>query len=166
MGSAVAENSFSQQRNERPGFGTFVFWFLGLVAADQILKSWAFGNFGDGKFIGFYPYLGLSQFKNFNFAFSLAMPIWLIYLVYAVILTMIIYYLSKNFLPISRLSFLAWCLILAGAFSNVGERVALGYVRDFIYILTGIFNLADGYIVLGVGILLFAEKVKTKSQLL
>lgn len=164
MGLGEAENFFSQQKNERPKLRAFVFWFLVLIAADQILKYWIFSGGRSQKFIGLYPYLGLMNFKNSNFAFSLQLPIWLIYLVYTVILIIIVYYLIKNYSAISRQAFWAWCLILAGAFSNVGERIVLGYVRDFIYILSGIFNLADGYIILGVAVLLFAERVKLNAK--
>jgi lipoprotein signal peptidase len=49
-------------------------------------------------------------------------------------------------------------MIFAGAASNIGERILLGYVRDFIYISlykwTGVYNAADGYIILGIVLLL------------
>jgi lipoprotein signal peptidase len=53
-------------------------------------------------------------------------------------------------------------LILAGAVSNVGERTIFGFVRDWVYIYTGVFNLADGYIILGI-IILFFYSLMTKT---
>ena len=49
-------------------------------------------------------------------------------------------------------------LTFAGALSNVVERIVLGSVRDFIYIIfyhwVGVYNLADGYIIAGIILLL------------
>ena len=57
---------------------------------------------------------------------------------------------------------LAWALVLAGGASNIIERIIMGSVRDFIYIhwrnLTGIYNLADFYIIVGVLVLLVAPR--------
>ena len=69
------------------------------------------------------------------------------------------YYVFKNYRIFSFFSSLAWTLIFAGALSNIAERLYLGYVKDFIYIdfyhWVGIYNLADGYIIVGIIILLF-----------
>ena len=60
------------------------------------------------------------------------------------------------------MAYFAWMLIFAGAASNIGERILLGYVRDFIYITfykwTGVYNAADFYILIGIVILLFVNK--------
>jgi lipoprotein signal peptidase len=58
---------------------------------------------------------------------------------------------------LTRLSRFAWALIVAGAVSNIGERLLLGSVRDYIRLSTGIFNLADGYILMGMFILLWVS---------
>ncbi len=98
-------------------------------------------------------------FHNQAFAFSLPLPVWLMYGIYATVLAVIIYYAWNNYRQFTLAASLAWALIFAGAFSNVVERLVLGYVRDFIYISffrwTGVYNLADFFIILGVIILLF-----------
>jgi len=131
-------------------FLAFVFLFVSLILIDQGFKQ-----------------LASNVFFNQNFAFSLPLPTWLMYIIYTVILVWLIYYLGKNFYKISLGSKLAFTLILAGAFSNVSERLILGGVRDFIFIslagLTGVYNLADGYIILGVGLLL-CYGLTTKDQ--
>ncbi len=115
-------------------------FLLVLVGLDQLVKTYAH-----------------NVFKNNFFAFSLPLPVWLMYLVYATVLAGMVYYCVKNYRVFSLLQTLAWTLIFAGAVSNIGERITLGYVRDFIYILNGVFNLADGYIIAGVLMLLLSK---------
>lgn len=160
MADSQAENLHNQiKKDEGSHVGSFVFWFLsvaGLVALDQLVKIFVFkyippqGN----------NYLALTQFKNFNFAFSLPVPVGIMYGIYSVILLTIFLYLSKNYYLLPSPSKWAWALIVAGALSNVGERLLTGSVRDFIYIYHGIFNLADGYIIFGILLLLFQAKKK------
>lgn len=97
-------------------------------------------------------------FLNQRFAFGLPLPSGLMFLVYGIILFWIVVYCRRHFTKFNRLEILAWTLILAGGISNLGERIVLGFVRDYIYVWTGVFNLADAYIILGVLILLFMNK--------
>ena len=57
-------------------------------------------------------------------------------------------------------------LILAGAVSNIIDRLYLGYVRDFIDFNLGFtFNLADGMVVVGlIAIFLFNMPIAIKDQ--
>lgn len=123
--------------------GSFV--FLLLIAVDQLTKNWA-----------------ANIFQNHNFAFSLPMPLYVMYGIYFIGIAAIAVYLFKHQQNLSKIDFFSWMMILAGAMSNVGERVVLGYVRDWIYIKNGIFNIADGYIILGVVILLI-NSLMTKT---
>lgn len=113
-----------------------------------------------GKFIASQH---LPIFKNYAFAFSLPLPLPLIYLTYGVILLAIAGYLLTRIRKLDGREALAWTLILAGSLSNVGERLATGYVKDFIYLFSGVFNFADFYILCGAALLLFrrpGEKVE------
>ena len=149
----------NHKKNERMTWSSFVFWSLVgfvLIGLDQITKYLAFhGSFGN--FLGPIPGMRKLLYLNNDFAFSLPLPLPLMFAFYALILFLIIRYLAKNWLKLGDWSRFAWTLILAGAISNIVERVVLGYVRDFVYILSGIFNLADGCIVAGVIILLIAS---------
>lgn len=115
------------------------FVFLFLIGLDQAAK-----------------FFSTNIYRNYNFAFSLPVPTAAMYLIYFSAVGAIVFYLAKNFLVLPQLAVVSWVLILAGAASNIGERLVLGYVRDFIYILNGIFNLADAYIILGAIILIFS----------
>jgi lipoprotein signal peptidase len=123
------------------------FVFLLLVLIDQLVKC-----------------LVRDIFKNDLFAFSLPLPSWMMFAVYAIILFFIIRYCIKSYKIFSSYQWFAWTLILAGAALNIGERIILGYVRDFIFITTGVFNLADGYIIAGVVILLFFGLLKNNAN--
>ncbi len=155
------------QRNTSAFNGAFVFLYIFIfalaVGLDQITKHLVFVNNSTSKINLFHSYLGVQAFKNYYFAFSLPVPTVLMYAIYLFILILIGRYLISNFKNINHASWIAWVLIIAGALSNVIERSILGYVRDFIYIFTGIFNLADFYIILGVVILL-AQQAKLSNE--
>lgn len=120
-----------------------VFLFIFLLAVDQ----------GSKKMVK-------QEFLNYKFAFSLNVPPVLIYVIYTFVVGAIIYYIAGHCKNFSKTAALAWILILAGAFSNIGERIVFGYVRDWIYIYNGIFNLADFYIIAGIILLLFQPSKK------
>ncbi len=111
--------------------------FFSLILLDQITKHWT-------------P----DQFKNYQFAFSLPVPTSLMYVIYFLVMSVMTVYILQNYFKFRIGETIAWGLILAGGLSNVGERLFLGYVRDWIYLFNGVFNLADGYIILGILILL------------
>ena len=92
-------------------------------------------------------------FLNNQFAFSLPLPLWVMYSIYAVVLAIAGYFCAKNFSKFGLGQKAGWLLVWAGAFANVGERITYGQVRDWIYIANGVFNLADGFILLGILIL-------------
>ena len=145
--------------NER--LWSFVFWFLSLIFLDQICKYLIFNFAREGvlAFLG-RPFVGIILFYNQYFAFSLPFGSNLIYSIYFLVLTIIVVYLYFNFQKLSNYDYVGWLLVVAGAVSNIAERIISGRVQDFIYILSGIFNLADFYIILGLLILLFAKKKK------
>ncbi len=92
-------------------------------------------------------------FKNYDFAFSIKLPQTLIYSIYLILLAALGYWFinkaQKNWQ-----NKIAFVLILSGALSNIVERIYLGYVRDFIYIYNGVFNIADFFIISGIVILI------------
>lgn len=124
--------------NERKLIYSFV--FLLLIFVDQATKQKA-----------------NTVFHNNAFAFSLPLPVWLIYGLYLFFISIMVVYVHRQFKQFIAVDFIAWTLIFSGATSNIAERIIFGYVRDWIYILNGILNLADFYIILGL-ILLFLKK--------
>lgn len=138
MENSETRESIKQITNyEGKKYSAFVFSFLGLVVADQLSKFYA-----------------ENIFKNSVFAFSLPLPIWLIYGIYGLVVVLMVVYVTKHFQSFSKQQIFAWVLIFAGACSNIIERIILGYVRDWIYIGNGVFNIADLVIILGIVFLL------------
>lgn len=97
-------------------------------------------------------------FYNQNFAFSLPLPVTVMYLVYGLVLTVASIYLLKSFRAITNRERLAWVMIIASGLSNVLERLMRGSVTDFIFIWTGVFNLADFFIILGLLVLFLHQR--------
>lgn len=97
-------------------------------------------------------------FLNEKFAFSINIPIALIYVLYFVVMSFMFYYFLKhrdNFNFVSKLGFI---FILAGGFSNLIERIVYGHVVDYIFLFNGILNLADFYIFFGLILILFFSR--------
>lgn len=101
-------------------------------------------------------------FRNENFAFSLELPSFLMYPTYVVLLGLLLNWFVKkeNKKILDKLGFV---LILSGAVSNIGERILNGFVIDFIHIHTGVFNIADFFIILGILFLFFSKEELIKS---
>lgn len=131
-----------------------IFWIgvgVLLILIDQVLKYLAA------------HYFGWPIFLNDQFAFSLPVPKFAMYSLYAVIELAIIYYVIDTFSRQNTRERIAWTLVLAGSISNIAERLVYGAVRDYIPLLGGILNAADFYILVGVAILLFGNFYFRKS---
>jgi signal peptidase II len=116
--------------------------FFLLVLLDQASKAYVLKN------------ISRLIFRNYNFAFSLVLPKPLIYLVYLALLSALVYWFVRKSEK-TKTQYLSFVLIFAGALSNILERLHQGYVIDFIHIHTGVLNLADFYILAGIGMLIF-----------
>lgn len=123
---------------------SFGFWLrtaVGLIAITQILR-W---------FILEYEF---PIFLNDKFAFSLDIPIWISYVMYLIVFFFITRYIKQNWFELGNGSKVGLALIVCGGLSNFIERLLVGHVVDYIFISTGVLNLADFYIFVGVGVLL------------
>lgn len=108
--------------------------------------------------------LGWSIFLNDKFAFSLPIPTFLIFLIYFLVLISIGHFIYHAWNRFSTQQKFAWCLVLAGGLSNIAERIVTGHVVDFIYLATGVFNVADFYILLGLVLLLASNRSSKKQE--
>ncbi len=128
----------------------YSFLFFLLVIVDQWSKMAVYGKTPS------------RVFKNNNFAFSLNVPVPLMYGIYIVLLGALIFWFAKKQQKqlVTKLGFV---LVLAGALSNILERVVRGYVIDFIHIHTGVLNLADFFIILGILVLLLENDIEPKK---
>ena len=150
---------------------------IGLIGIDQITKVWATHVLSNGRDIALWEgVFHLHYVKNTGAAFGMlgGKQIFLVIITTAIIIGMIIYYhkLPKTYW--GKWSRVAFILIISGAIGNLIDRVALNYVRDFLYfklINFPVFNVADILVVVGVGILLVAmifieiEEEKRKEKI-
>jgi signal peptidase II len=74
------------------------------------------------------------------------------------------YYYWRHRMELSRVENLAFIFILAGAISNILDRVYYGYVRDFLDLGWGFtFNMADALVVIGLVLFLIFYKNGDKA---
>lgn len=125
----------------------FLFALVILLSVDITSRFICFAHAcGDGTFLGF----SFSQFRNYDFAFSLKMPSFFIYGIYGIVLTALVRFMIRNWtIHDTSLNF-AWSMVCVGAVANIVDRLYLGYVRDFIHFGSGYFNLGDVWIVSGI----------------
>lgn len=124
-----------------------------LIALDQIIKGWAL-NFLQykGSISVIDNVFNLTYVENRGAAFGLFQNNQWVFIVVALIASIIgLYFLHSNKIS-SKLGKLSVVLIIAGALGNLIDRIRLDYVVDyfdFVFIWNYVFNLADCFIVVG-----------------
>ena len=138
-----------------------LFWILitvGVVVLDQFTKWLAVEYLIP---IGTVPIikdaLHLTYVENPGAAFGMMQNSrWIFLLVSTVAIIAIIIYLIR-FAPKNKLALLSLAFILGGGIGNMIDRVALGYVVDFIdfrLINFAVFNVADSFVCVGAALLI------------
>ncbi len=128
----------------------FLFALVILLSVDMATRFVCFAHAcGDGTLVGF----SFSEFRNYDFAFSLKVPLVFIYGIYGVVLIALVRFMIGNWSEHSTVINFAWLMVCVGAIANIFDRVYFGYVRDFIHFGNGYFNLGDVWIVLGICII-------------
>ena len=85
------------------------------------------------------------------------------------VLGYVLYYIIKN-KTLDRFSLIGFCCIIGGGIANVYDRIIYGSVTDFLHIdlggvfRTGIFNVADMSVMLGMGLLLYSSFKTHKKE--
>ena len=107
-------------------------------------------------------FINIHYSENFGVAFSLPLPFALIIILNILLLITLFYFGIKELNMDKKLTQFSLSLIIAGGIGNLIDRIAHGFVIDFISIWKWpTFNLADIYIVAGIlMILTFYAKVK------
>ena len=137
-----------------------------LFLVDRLTKWCIFRISTEGIFLFSEKFVGLCLYKNFNLIFNIALPEWLMYGLISIILAVLFGLLFKNYARQNIFLIFSLSLILAGAVSNLFDRIIFGYVVDFLSFFNySIFNLSDVYIVSGVGLVLLSEFLRKKSEL-
>ena len=179
---------------------SFPIFILILMLVDQITKWWVIERYfrlrsfeADGASIDFLPWLFSLQMeklpnmrreitpwfdlvmawnKGVSFSMFASESTYVAYILIAVALTMSLVFFYWLMTTNSRMTAFPLVLIVAGALSNVWDRVRFGAVADFLYFHVGqygwpAFNIADSCIVAGVALLaydgLFLEPKRKKG---
>lgn len=126
--------------------------FLGLSAVfllcDQILKYLARAN-PSARWYAIRPWLGWEYFRNEGVAFSIPAPPAAVAILTPFILAGLIVMLTHGHKIASEKIYSGLLFIIAGAVSNLFDRLAFDATIDYIRIATGVFNLADILIAAG-----------------
>jgi lipoprotein signal peptidase len=124
-------------------FVKYIFFFSLLVIIDQVSK------YSIRHSSGFY-------ICNADISWNIAIPNYVFWLFWTMAIVLLLFLLFKN--PATHKSIFI-ILILAGAFSNIIDRINYGCVIDFIDLkLWPVFNLADVFIISGAILLLVKWK--------
>lgn len=128
-------------------------FFLFLI--DRFSK-WLALNFLEGKEHVLFNFFRLELYLNKGIAFSVPFYLPLLYLINGLIVLTLVLFLIKSYQKRNSIAVTALALIIAGAISNILDRIFQEAVIDFINLkVLPIFNLADVMIIAGVSILVF-----------
>ena len=134
-----------------------------VIVLDQLSKLWVVSEFELYQSIELMPYLNLTYVHNKGAAFSFLSSAggwqrWFFSIISMVAVFVLLLWL-KRLKPTEKLLAVSMSLILGGAIGNLYDRLAYGYVIDFLDAYYQqwhwpVFNIADSAIVLGVGLML------------
>jgi len=132
-------------------------------ALDQLSKYWVEKSLPFQQQVGFIPFL--SWFRTYNegiaFSFFSSFSSWAL-IALTVIIIIFVLWLWKQSSRTQVFTRFGYALVIGGAIGNLIDRVALGYVIDFVQFHTSswsfaIFNVADSFITVGAAIIIFDE---------
>lgn len=141
---------------------------LAITAADQIVKLWIQGNIALGEVFFKIPHIAEFVFvKNTGAAFSiLSGKVWLLSAVSIIFcIAVVVYMIWKR--PKNPLLCTSLALIFSGALGNAIDRIAYGYVVDFInlsFMNFPVFNIADIAITVGAVLIVVYEVFFDKNN--
>lgn len=140
-----------------------------LAGLDQVIKHWAATVLSQTQDIRLIDgVLHLLYIENYGAAFSIlqnktVLLVTVTTAVLLVLLTLMLLGKVRNRIPVTALS-----LIISGGAGNLIDRIARGYVVDYVYFVPinfPVFNLADCCVVIGTGLLLvYLLIVEPKTQ--
>ena len=142
-----------------------------MVLADQISKTVIRSTMTLYESITVIPgFFHLTYITNDGMAFGINFPFGIyIFSAISIILTIILFYYLWIIRYESILIRSGVAMILAGAIGNLIDRLFLGEVVDFLDFMIGdlhwyVFNFADSYVTIGMGIILYDSIILEKNR--
>jgi signal peptidase II len=125
---------------------------------DRLLKQVFIGFFRTDSWEVLNGWFSLGFYKNYGIAFGILLPQPIIIPFSLIILVLIVWLIVKTLRKKDFILSLSLIFILAGAVSNLWDRIIYGFVIDYInFIGLNVFNLADCLIFIGVLLLLLSN---------
>ncbi len=134
---------------------SLVFSGVFCIALDQLLKFIAQKS-ADHAYYLISHLIGWEYFENPGIAFGIPLPQFIVIPLSIIIIILGIILLNKG--NENKKQMFGASLLIAGALSNLIDRILYGITIDYIRIITSIFNLADLAIVIGGIILISGNK--------
>jgi len=127
--------------------------FLALIAADQLIKRWAMVSLQPVGSVEFLPFLRWTYVENRGAAFGLFTgQRWLLTAISVAVVCACLWCIARRVFK-GRLENVCVALVAAGGAGNLIDRLARGYVVDYIDVNAlfsyPMFNLADCCVVVG-----------------
>lgn len=151
----------------------FIYWILiaGLALLDQLTKVMISSNPSSFANVEVIPgFFYITYVKNTGAAWSMlsGQRVFLSLISAAAVIGML-YALHQQYKKGQKLTCIALALMIAGAIGNLIDRLALGYVRDFLnFYIFGydfpVFNVADICLTIGVGLLILAALIEPDNN--
>ena len=142
-----------------------------MVLADQISKTVIRSTMTLYESITVIPgFFHLTYITNDGMAFGINFPFGIyVFSAISIILTIILFYYLWTIRYESILIRSGVAMILAGAIGNLIDRLFLGEVVDFLDFMIGdlhwyVFNFADSYVTIGMGIILYDSIILEKNR--
>ncbi|MFD2238824.1 signal peptidase II [Aureimonas populi] len=148
-------------------------WVMVIVAAvciDQLVKLLVVSTMDLHEAIEILPFLALYHARNEGIAFSMLSGMEGVALaVLAAVVLCFVLWLWRSTPRHRWVTHLGFALIVGGAIGNLIDRVALGYVVDYVLFHTpvwsfAIFNLADTFITVGAGLVILDEFILERRR--
>ena len=141
-----------------------------LILVDYFSKEIIFNFIELNKLISILPFMDITHIHNYGISFGLfagVLPMWLIVLFGVIIIIFLLFWMLTVSSELEKWGIL---LIIAGAISNIGDRLINNYVLDFILLHYNqyywpAFNFADIYISVGVLIIVIESYKIFKTRL-
>lgn len=145
------------------------------IALDQISKFWVRANVPAGsrsEILGEYFTLhnveNTGAFLGLGSDFNPVLKIILLNVLPVVVLTLVLFHIFRD-KTLDKFSLIGFCCIIGGGIANLYDRILYGQVTDFWHIdlggvfRTGIFNIADVSVMVGMGLLILGNFKKKKA---
>lgn len=145
------------------------------IALDQISKFWVRANIPAGsrsEILGDYFTLhnveNTGAFLGLGSDFNPILKIILLNVLPVVVLTLVLFHIFRD-KTLDKFSLIGFCCIIGGGIANLYDRILYGQVTDFWHIdlggvfRTGIFNIADISVMVGMGLLILGNFKKKKA---